>query len=215
MTHLELSDHELGLMDRLDAIKEMVELAIVSDKNMSVNMKILLERISAVAQGKEDELQEEVISVKLDHIIISCDASITKNPGGQASIAFCIQDPNREENFVQSKKLPNYISTSNAAEYAAIYEAIATLLNVNYIPRHHVEIRSDSQLVIRQLQGKYKCNDENLAAKRDAILELLMDLPAFEPGKPSFSFVWRPRCSTPELRLVNFEAQKAIGVRPH
>lgn len=139
-----------------------------------------------------------------EKVIISCDASITKNPGGDAAVGFVIECPGSKTLKI-SKGTPS--RTNNQAEYDAVYEALTTLFDLKNNLSYPVEVRSDSKLVIRQLNGEWQCNDKDLDRRRKIILELVNQLPV------EIKFVWFPRNSTPALKLANNEAQNYLGVR--
>lgn len=139
------------------------------------------------------------------HTIISCDASIKTNPGGPSSVGFVIRRPN-EQPMIVAKPCP--ATTNNQAEYDAVYEALTTLFNLVNNPGK-VEVRSDSKLVIDQLNGEMECHDKTLAKRRDAIREFVKALPV------EVTFTWRPRNSTPDLETANYRAQEILGVSPH
>ena len=68
--------------------------------------------------------------------------------------------------------------TNNEAEYRALIAGLADALN--WLAGHQldparetIEVRGDSQLVIRQLQGTWKAREPRLAALRDRALGLL------------------------------------------
>ena len=57
------------------------------------------------------------------------------------------------------------VMTNNEAEYWAVIEGLQLLkktLNPTEIKTSQIELRLDSELVARQLQGKYQIKDENL-----------------------------------------------------
>lgn len=139
------------------------------------------------------------------HTIISCDASIKTNPGGPASVGYVIRRPNKEPMIV-AKPCP--ATTNNQAEYDAVYEALTALFNLVNNPGK-VEVRSDSKLVIDQLNGDMECHDKTLVKRRDAIREFVKELPT------EVEFVWKPRNSTPDLETANYCAQEILGVSPH
>ena len=149
----------------------------------------------------QEEPQEEMA------IIISCDASIKTNPGGPAAIGAVIRFPD-ETKPLSIAKLTN-AQTNNEAEYDAIYEGLTALVNLHNRPKYPITIRSDSQLVVKQLKGEYKINLEPLKRKCLSINELAKSLPV--PVK----IEWRPRNSTPDLTQANFNAQDALGVKRH
>lgn len=188
--------------ERLAAIVEMV------DRNLNAGTSLLLLQIKSVALGIEDDLGDSaVLHVKKnDHIIVSCDASVKTNPGGPSAVGVVVQLPG-SKNLELAQGSP--ATSNNQAEYDAIYFALMTLSNLKNNLGSKVEVRSDSQLVIRQLEGEMKCQDEKLQRRRDLILELAAKLPA------EVEFVWRPRNSTPELKLANYLAQDYLGVQRH
>jgi ribonuclease HI len=143
-----------------------------------------------------------------DKIIISCDASITKNPGGDAAVGFVIRFPEKEEipEIKMSRRTPS--KTNNEAEYDAVYEGLVTLFN-KHTPLYPVEVRSDSMLVVRQLNGTYKSNKPELSRKAQSIHELVR-----ATGHP-VTIEWRERNSTPDLMSANFLAQDLLGVKRH
>ena len=167
--------------------------------------KKILDRI----EEKIDKLLEsriQPIEAPSQHVIISCDASIKNNPGGPSAIGFVIRKP-KEKPVGISK--PSPAVTNNQAEYDAVYESLTTFFNLNNNPGCKVEVRSDSQLVIKQLKGEIKCQDTTLVKRRDAIREFIKALPV------PVEFVWKPRNSTKDLEEANYLAQDLIEVPRH
>lgn len=143
----------------------------------------------------------------LKHVIISCDASITENPGGKVAVGVVIQYKN-EPPVEVFRKIRN-AKTNNEGEYDAIYFGLTQLMGLKNNPGCEVEVRSDSLLVVNQLNGKWECKKEELKKRRDSILELIKTLPV------PVSVQWRPRNSTPALEKANYLAQDALGVSRH
>lgn len=162
-------------------------------------------------KGKEAVYYEGPISMarpeSLEHVIISCDASITENPNGKVAVGVVIEFKNEKpiELFRKVKKS----NTCNQGEYDAVYYGLTQLMALKNNPGCEIEVRSDSQLVVNQLNGKWKCNDPELKRRRDSVLELVESLPV------PVSFQWRPRNSTPALEQANYLAQDALGVSRH
>lgn len=187
--------------DRLNAIVEYI------DRLLSVSSPLYLLEIKAFATGEELTLEDTFLKKqKIDKIIISCDASIKVNPGGPSSVGVVISIPG-SKNLELAQGTP--ATSNNQAEYDAIYYGITSLIDLHNVPQFPIEIRSDSQLAIKQLNGDMKCNDESLQKRRDIILELVKSLPT------EIKFVWRPRNSTPELKLANYLCQDYLGVARH
>lgn len=157
---------------------------------------------TAFALGKIEEVEEV-----RNQILISCDASIKKNPGGPSSVGVVIRIPDRKESMEIARVTKSI--TNNQAEYDAIYTGLVSLLNLFNRPKYPITIYSDSQLIINQLRGKSSCKDTKLANKRDMILEVSKQI---ESG---VTFEWRPRNSTEDLKQANYLAQDILGVKRH
>ncbi len=91
-----------------------------------------------------------------DKIAIFIDGASRGNPGPSGiGIIFC------DSNSKIIKKLFKFIgsSTNNIAEYTALIYALQEAL----IDRHqNIVIKSDSELLTKQLRGEYKVKNENL-----------------------------------------------------
>jgi ribonuclease HI len=172
-----------------------------------------LESIQKVALGldQEDDGPRKVNSLFGDYITISCDASILKNPGGPSAIGFVIDFAKRDQANLSTGRHCK-ASTNNQAEYDAVFFSLTTLMDLCGGANIAVPINviSDSLLVVNQLNGHMKCNDENLKHKRDQILKLSERF-----SNTSVIFSWKPRNSTPELKQANDMAQNLLGVKNH
>lgn len=201
------------LQRRLNTITEMIEERFRHRTDMLASTMNLLINLREVAQGKELKQKpqkvkkaEELAASTTDRVIISCDASIKENPGGPSSVGFVIRKGN-DKPISMSKNSP--ATTNNQAEYDAIYEGLTTFFHLNNNPLCAVEVRSDSQLVVNQLNGEMKCQDASLTRRRDTILEFVRVLPVPVVIK------WLPRNSTPDLQQANYLAQDLLGVSRH
>ncbi len=99
-------------------------------------------------------------------ITIYTDGVSRGNPG-QGAIAFVIVETNLEfgiKNLEFSKLLEGQV-TNNEAEYRAMIFAlkkIKHLIGGEKAKKTEIEIRSDSELLINQINGKYKIKEEKL-----------------------------------------------------
>ena len=88
-------------------------------------------------------------------LIIYTDGGARGNPG-LAAIGAIINDGQRTIHRI-SKTIG--LATNNQAEYQAVYTA---LLYAKSIKDHQVEVYCDSELVVNQLQGRYKIKNREL-----------------------------------------------------
>lgn len=191
--------------ERLDAIFNLVSDYLASDKDLFLSTHKLLDKVCKLTQEEEMEETPLMAAELKENIVISCDASITVNPGGTASAAYIISFPDKKK-VVGGRLTP--AKTINEAEYDAIYEGLVRLSIEGKI-LYPVVVYSDSKLVVNQLMGKYKNNTDTLKNKCASIHEL-----AARIGIP-VEIRWAPRNSTPDLRDANFHAQDLVGVPRH
>ena len=101
---------------------------------------------------------------------IYSDGGARGNPGPGAS-AFVVFD-NKKQVFEKSKYLG--ITTNNIAEYFAVLLAIFWLSkNVVDLQTGKVKFFMDSELVVKQLSGKYKIKNQKLKAIYEKIINLV------------------------------------------
>ena len=97
----------------------------------------------------------------MDRIIIYTDGGARGNPG-PAGIGAVIQD----EQGAVLKEISKYIgeTTNNMAEYEALIVALGETKNMfgEKLREMQVEVRMDSELVVRQLSGLYKVKEPSL-----------------------------------------------------
>jgi len=110
----------------------------------------------------------------LQTMILNFDGSSKPNPGEMTS-AYVIRDTNNK--LIHSETIKGGHGTSNVAEYIGLYEGLKKAVEKGY---KHVKIYGDSELVIFQITGKYKCKKATLKPYRDKILELLKQLHTYE-----------------------------------
>ncbi len=89
-------------------------------------------------------------------LTINCDGGARGNPG-PAAIGFVIRDDSNATLVEDSAYIG--IATNNQAEYTAILHA---LQKVAELTNDTVHVFMDSQLLVRQLQGKYRVKSASL-----------------------------------------------------
>lgn len=95
------------------------------------------------------------------NFVINTDGASRGNPG-PASYGFVIK--NKEGVILHQEGVTIGVATNNIAEYTAVLKALE-YVEKRYGGRtpHTVEIVADSELIIRQLSGKYKVKNPNLS----------------------------------------------------
>ena len=205
--HKEMDKEEA--VQRLQTIQELTQEAICDGRPMLNYSWDLLQKIQSIAAGHDDRpmpISEPSVQ-PLQHIVVSCDASITENPGGRVAVGVVIEVKN--EPPIELFRIMPKSKTCNEGEYDAVYIGLTQVMSLKNNPGCEIEVRSDSKLVVDQINNKMKCNKPQLVRRRDAIRELVQTLPV------PVSFQWRPRNSTVALERANFLAQDALGVRRH
>ena len=98
--------------------------------------------------------------------MVYADGASRGNPG-EASIGAVVYDESGKEVATVSRRLGR--ATNNEAEYQA---AIAGLESALALGGGDLELRMDSELVIRQLLGRYKVRNERLRPHFERLQEL-------------------------------------------
>jgi ribonuclease HI len=103
-------------------------------------------------------------------IKIYTDGAARGNPGRSAS-GFSIYSGKK---LIESKAEYNGICTNNFAEYKAIISALVWLsANMEKPDNLEIELYSDSELVIRQLNGKYKVKSDDMRKLNSEVMKLV------------------------------------------
>lgn len=144
---------------------------------------------------------------KANVLVLSCDGSILKNPGGRCAVGAVIQVPGNDPVDI-AQFTPS--STNNEAEFDAIYVGLSNVFALYQGDCEEIIVESDSKIVIDSLNGKCVLKAPKLVKKRDLILEKV----GAEATAP-LSFVWKKRNSTSGLLRANNLAQSLNGVKNH
>ena len=109
----------------------------------------------------------------IDKLILNVDGASRGNPG-PASIGVILKD--EKHNLVASISQKIGITTNNQAEYSAL---IAGLKQAVKLGANQVTVNSDSELMVRQLQGKYRVKSPDLRPLYEEALKLASSLKIF------------------------------------
>ncbi len=110
----------------------------------------------------------------IDTVEVQCDGGARGNPGPAAIGAVVLDVTVDPPVLLTSVSECIGIATNNVAEYKACIEGLRAALA--YDPRR-VRIRADSELMIRQLEGRYKVKSALLRPLYDEARALLAEFP--------------------------------------
>ncbi len=111
--------------------------------------------------------------MKIERVVIHTDGAAEPNPG-PAAIGATIKD--EQGRLITSISQPIGQATNNQAEYRAI---IAALENAIRLGANQVEMRSDSELVVRQINGRYRVKKASLKPLHQKVKQLQSQLEGF------------------------------------
>ena len=105
--------------------------------------------------------------------LVMVDGAARGNPG-QAGCGAAIYD----ENGVVVKELSRYLgrATNNVAEYEGLLMGLEAVLDLG---RKNVIVQSDSELLVRQLNGQYRVRDEKLKVLFERVMALLRQFDSY------------------------------------
>lgn len=117
-------------------------------------------------------------------IIINTDGGARGNPGPAGIGVVIAQDGQSAEGGAGKtlKELKAYIGeqTNNVAEYEALIHALQEVQKLfNNLDEIEIEIRMDSELVVRQIEGRYKVKEPTLKEKFAEVMRLLEHIPHY------------------------------------
>lgn len=103
---------------------------------------------------------------------LNFDGSCDPNPGGRMGFGWVISwKDKRPQTEGRKEKRPSPSNTNNVAEYTALYEGLLQYIELG--GTGPLLICGDSKLVISQVSGKWKVNNENLAQLKSQINALI------------------------------------------
>ncbi len=110
----------------------------------------------------------------INKVILNVDGASRGNPG-PAAIGVTIKDENLFVIATISEKIGE--TTNNQAEYRAL---IAGLKKAISLGCRQILVRSDSELLVRQVQGKYRVKNAQLRPLYEEVVKLAYSLSDFD-----------------------------------
>lgn len=114
---------------------------------------------------------------------VYADGGSRGNPGNAGAGAVVLDTDGRE--LIQISESLGH-TTNNVAEYTAVIRALQELSKKGGVKEESVEVRMDSELVVKQMKGQYKIKHPNLKPLAEKMHALI---PQF--GSVSFTHVPR------------------------
>ena len=111
--------------------------------------------------------------LKTESVIINTDGASRGNPG-PAAIGVTIRDESNKQLASISRRIGR--TTNNQAEYQAIIAALEQAIKLG---ASRVEIRSDSELVVKQVNGQYRVKNASLKPLYQQVMQLRGKLAGF------------------------------------
>lgn len=142
----------------------------------------------------------------MDKIIINTDGGARGNPG-PAAIGVVISDIAGNRCKTYSEYLGDNL-TNNDAEYQAVIFALKKsklLFGKEKVKKMEAEVRSDSEFLVKQMNGEYKINDEKIQKLFIQLWNLKIDF-----GKVVFTHV-RRELNKEADKLVNQALDNQVG----
>lgn len=109
-----------------------------------------------------------------DKVIIHTDGASRGNPG-KASIGIFVSDDDYQSIYEEGSYIGE--TTNNVAEYKAVLRAVELTVQ-NKV--ESLSLRTDSQLVVKQIQGLYKIKSEHLKPIFLKCREKIKEIPDFK-----------------------------------
>ena len=106
-------------------------------------------------------------------VVIYTDGASSGNPG-PAAIGATIKD--EQGNLIASISQRIGTTTNNQAEYRAIIAALEKAVSLG---ARDVELRSDSELVVKQIKGRYRVKKATLRPLYQKVVQLIGSLETF------------------------------------
>lgn len=135
-----------------------------------------------------------------ERVVVEADGGSRSNPGpaGYGAVVFEAESGD----VLTERKAGLGVATNNVAEYSGL---IAGLEAARELGASSVAVRMDSKLVIEQMSGRWRINNESLRALADRARKLVA-------GFDQVTFEWIPRAANAHAdRLANEAMDEQAG----
>jgi ribonuclease HI len=105
-----------------------------------------------------------------DELLIYSDGGARGNPGPAAIGAVVVDPTTNPATMLATVSERIGVATNNVAEYRAL---VAGLEAARAFPARRIRVRADSELLIRQLEGRYRVKQAHLRPLYERVRELL------------------------------------------
>lgn len=126
-----------------------------------------------VLDGNIDRLDSLLKNENCGKATVEFDGASRGNPG-PSSAAFVIRD---EDGILRRDASAIGEGTNNEAEYIALLRGLTEARDIGF---DSVEAIGDSELVVKQVSGEWKCRAKNLKPLHEEIIEIIQGLDEFE-----------------------------------
>jgi len=116
--------------------------------------------------------RNEVFGLIQGRLVAYIDGACRGNPG-HAALAVVIRDG--DETLVEKASYLGF-ATNNVAEYSAMIEALSEMRRLG---ARQIEVRSDSELLVRQINGEYRVKADGLRSLYINAVRMLHDFDDF------------------------------------
>lgn len=128
-----------------------------------------------------------------------------RNPGGTACCGWVVYRDNRKLAEGHARVCSGPQATNNVAEYSAVIAVLEWLL-ANGFADERIEVRSDSQLCVYQLTGRYSVNSERIWPLYERVVDDLLSR-----FRKKVRFRWVPREQNVEADALSRKAYNEAG----
>jgi ribonuclease HI len=157
-----------------------------------------------VATDDDDKNNDSSIQVYFDGLCLPV------NPGGVPCYAYLVKKDGKilKSAYGVAAEPLSEQATNNVAEYTALIKALEWLLENGYGQSSKVEVKGDSQLVVRQMSGQYR-------VKNRQIIPLFQKAAVLRKKFADLEITWVPREQNNEAdRLSERAYNEAILENP-